>query len=572
MGKLSIPSFNLMIVGGPYKGYFAEYRERLRQGESLVVVIGATGQTASIPIQNIHFLMDDGRVLKYAPVQTGLGLVEVGSGEPGQIVTVKEKKDSPSKFSPVFLPETVSEDIEFSEDDEMSGYEDEDVEEYIVKKLKDVNIGDNNSNEKNIKNMRSDMKKNIRKNIETMMSEDIDISTGDAPVVMLRENNIVAKNKSSDRAFILTRDLFNLLGFEMDDESVAFHSETLKKLLSHEALAQVDLRNISILKTMVMAYIFIHVNNMGLGYPLNFEGIEMRPNDDPRFISEVCYKKGYTNGLFDIRENIRILSIISGTSIIPATVNTNTMINSLSSRFSLMRVSKNKSGLDLGPVIEGVGIQETLRFPLYPESQKTSAELKAKQIITSKILAKIEKNGSKDTERKILSNFLKNMSSYIKGPVFSRLNNNPALAESRLLMPYIEEYRDILKIEKNRFYDGKVKTKTPMSEDKKRLVSQMVKRYKDMAESMETPDNIRFAATEIYKNIPVVVSMNNRDFEIFKAGMISSSDEYKEIIKELVAVRIDINNSSKLRTLKDTHKRFSEYRESYKKRLMLSRK
>jgi hypothetical protein len=534
MGKLSIPSSNLMIVGGPYKGYFAEYRERLRQGEALVVVIGATGQTASIPIQNIHFLMNDGKVLKYVPVQTGLGLVEVGSSSPGQVITIKEKKNSPSEFSPVFLPESLSEEIDFSEDEEMTGYNDE--EEDIVKGVADMSI-----------------------------------STGDAPVVLLREN-IVPKNKSSDKTFVLTKDLFDLLGFEMDNESVSFHVDNLKKLLAHEALVEINVKNQNILKTMVMAYVFIHVNNMGLGYPLNFEGITMKPNDDPSFITEVCYKKGYTKDVFDIRENIRILSILSGTSIVPATTSTNVMINSLASRFSLIRVSRNKSGINLGPVIDGVGIQETLRFPLYPESQKTSAAYKAKQIISSKILAKIEKQGIKDTERKILSDFLKNMGSYMKGSVFSRLNNNPDLAESRILMPYIAEYRDILKIEKNRFYDGRVKSKTPMTEDKKRLVSEMIKKYKDFAESMDTPDNVRFAATEIYKNISMVVSMNNRDFEIFKAGMSSATDEYKEIIKELVVVRFDINNSYRIKTLKESHKKFMNSRESYRKKIMLGKK
>lgn len=534
MGKLSIPSSNLMIVGGPYKGYFAEYRERLRQGESLVVIIGATGQTASIPIQNIHFLMDDGKVLKYVPVQTGLGLVEVGSGAPGQIVPVKEKKDSPSKFSPVFLPETVSEDIDFSEDEEISGYNDEE---------EDISSG--------VANM--------------------SISTGNAPVVMLREN-IIPKNKSSDKTFSFTKDLFDLLGFEMDYESISFHVENLKKLLSHEALSEVNVKNVNILKTMVMAYVFIHINNMGLGYPLNFEGITTKPNDDPSFISEVCHKKGFTKGLFDIRENIRILCILSGTSIIPASRTRPDGVESLSNRFSLMRVSKNKTGIKLGPVIEGVGIQETLRLPLYPENQKSSAISKAKQIISSKIRAKIDKQQYDENERKILSDFLKNIDTYVKGSVFLRLNNNPDLSESMVLMPYISEYRDILRIEKDRFYDAKKTSKSSISEEKRKAVAQMVKKYKDLAESMETPDNVRFAATEIYKNIPMVVAMNNRDFEIFKAGMSSSSDEYKEIIKELVAVRLDINNSTRLRTLKDTQKRFLESRESYRKRLMLSKK
>ncbi len=58
--KLDIPSKNLQITSGNYKGYYAEFKERLGdRGENITVMLNETGTYITIPIENVIFLFSD---------------------------------------------------------------------------------------------------------------------------------------------------------------------------------------------------------------------------------------------------------------------------------------------------------------------------------------------------------------------------------------------------------------------------------------------------------------------------------------------------------------------------------
>lgn len=419
--KLKIPSRRLLISGNHfYKGYYAEYRERLRQGEFLIVHLGSTGQEITVPIENIIFLMDNAPSLRYVPVQTGLGLVEVGKEEKGEIVTVKGTDEDNSLNTPLF----------------------------VIDKNQNENENENEDNSLNTKRKRS-----------TSSNEgDYDEPDQEYQNTFNELTNALIDSVPLNQNIIteMLQIMFSLLGFvNMNNVSINTHSMILQNHLNSPVFKKIAF-NEDLYKTFVLAYIFIYINNMNLGYPLKIEGCRLTSNDDPKFILCVAIKSGFIKPLtpdFNINTQIAMLLNVMNTKIVPSSVNVN-----IGDKFSFLRVSnttkntkeKNKPTIKLSP--------KQMRFPLLDKNVNLQIQVKVKNLIIEKIQYRLKNDSDLENVKVILQYFIDNFDTFLSGPLFFKLNNNPELIESQILIPYIKEYKKLIDLQENIFYKNMSKT------------------------------------------------------------------------------------------------------------------
>lgn len=419
--KLKIPSRRLLISGNHfYKGYYAEYRERLRQGEFLIVHLGSTGQEITVPIENIIFLMDNAPSLRYVPVQTGLGLVEVGKEEKGEIVTVKGTDEDNSLNTPLF----------------------------VIDKNQNENENENEDNSLNTKRKRS-----------TSSNEgDYDEPDQEYQNTFNELTNALIDSVPLNQNIIteMLQIMFSLLGFvNMNNVSINTHSMILQNHLNSPVFKKIAF-NEDLYKTFVLAYIFIYINNMNLGYPLKIEGCRLTSNDDPKFILCVAIKSGFIKPLtpdFNINTQIAMLLNVMNTKIVPSSVNVN-----IGDKFSFLRVSnttkntneKNKPTIKLSP--------KQMRFPLLDKNVNLQIQVKVKNLIIEKVQYRLKNDSDLENVKVILQYFIDNFDTFLSGPLFFKLNNNPELIESQILIPYIKEYKKLIDLQENIFYKNMSKT------------------------------------------------------------------------------------------------------------------
>lgn len=419
--KLKIPSRRLLISGNHfYKGYYAEYRERLRQGEFLIVHLGSTGQEITVPIENIIFLMDNAPSLRYVPVQTGLGLVEVGKEEKGEIVTVKGTDEDNSLNTPLF----------------------------VIDKNQNENENEDEDNSLNTKRKRS-----------TSSNEgDYDEPDQEYQNTFNELTNALIDSVPLNQNIIteMLQIMFSLLGFvNMNNVSINTHSMILQNHLNSPVFKKIAF-NEDLYKTFVLAYIFIYINNMNLGYPLKIEGCRLTSNDDPKFILCVAIKSGFIKPLtpdFNINTQIAMLLNVMNTKIVPSSVNVN-----IGDKFSFLRVSnttkntneKNKPTIKLSP--------KQMRFPLLDKNVNLQIQVKVKNLIIEKIQYRLKNDSDLENVKVILQYFIDNFDTFLSGPLFFKLNNNPELIESQILIPYIKEYKKLIDLQENIFYKNMSKT------------------------------------------------------------------------------------------------------------------
>lgn len=529
MTKLKIPSKFLKITGGPFKGYEAEFKDRLRQGEFLVVNIGATGNEATIPISNIIFVMEDGRLLRYIPVQTGLSLIEVGKEESGEIIVVRETIDSPSRGLPVFFPETDLENIE--------------IETIETGDNPEVDYGDEEAERE-------------EESKEDLLTENyIDTLRAFRDVVVL-DDSIVTQYIS---------ELFQILGFHMDNVSINHHSKILQDAIKNNLLQGLEFTE-DLLKSFVIAYIFIHVNNMGIGYPISIPGVKMKSNDDPSFIANTAFKRQFTKSLFNIEGQIQVLSEILQTKIVPSTG----MLSGIANRFALLRVSsKTKKSTSL--IANTGGKLKMLKFPLYEDTYKKQSEIKAKTVILNKLSKKI-KNSSDEISKNMLQNLQNNFDVYIKGPTFKKLNNDPDLLESKVLFPYIKEYKERLEIEEEKFYQDANKMivknasyKKVVSPEKQIIKKEILKSINAKLESVISKDNTEQdrLLKYIITNSEKISNMTSLQFKEMKVRLNTADSSEKEKIAAITEYHSTVLKVLEKSKQKMTDRQFSKKRKNY---------
>lgn len=405
MGKLKIPSEKLVITGNHiYKGYYAEYRSRLRQGEFLIVHLGCNGHEAAIPIGNIIFIMNDGRLLKYIPINVnGLSLVEVGKEDQGEVVTLIEDVGSPSNNKkPLFLLD--EESIEEMNEDIDEG----DISEQIQLENTSELAEQTNDKRRRSSTEYADTYKNIYKKT--------------------RDNVELNPHPVTDMLGIF----FSLIGMQMDNVAINNHSVILQNYLKNQAFSHI-IFNTYLYKMFVLAYIFIYINNLGIGYSVIYPGCRISPNDDPTYIICVAYKSKFLDALVKIDEQIADLLNVMGTKIVPS----DTTIG-ISNRFSYLRVVKNK----LKPAIT-----RKTKFMRLPLTNTT----KISNIVNKTILDKAKASG-------INMNSV-DFQSYISGSKYRSLLDNPESVETKAILPFVEEYKKRMEFETDKFYIANIQIK-----------------------------------------------------------------------------------------------------------------
>lgn len=499
--KLKIPSVNLMIIGNHvYKGYRAEYKERLRQGEFLVVVLKSNGQLTHVPIQNIVFIMDDGRLFKYILDQNeGLTLVEYGTG--------KEVKNVPS------IPEIIS-------NNKISPIMDTELEKQSSESRKDSMEEDGQEEE------------------ITYLDSFEGVKNANREMVIL-ESNKFSKNLEI---------IFNLLGFEMDTPSINYHSNYLKDILENPFFKNITF-NSELYKTYALAYVFIYINQMGIGYPIIVSGCRLSSNDDPSYITCVASKTNFIKvdpKQFNIDQQIVHLLNSMGTRLVPAPQDLG-----LSNKFSMLKMKKPFDNKKISPVIKTRDIKPKMmtQFPRMTKDVSNAIKDQVKNYIKKKLQKNIKKEGDL-TVQNILEHFNNNFESYIKGPNFTRINNNKELLESKVIIPYIKEYIERVDLEEKNFYKKPIKktSKTTLKKKtapvkktqelktnfKKYIIPRVNASIKQILENPEISRIEKNALNYVLNNIENVINYNQSQLKSLQLDLLTADEQQTETIKSML--------------------------------------
>jgi len=249
--------------------------------------------------------------------------------------------------------------------------------------------------------------------------------------------------------------LFSIIGIDMDKTSINIHSRSLQDI-NRKMKSQEISENLYKLK--VISYVFIYMNQLNLGYPkTGIAGCETRANDDPeyilcvsvktKFLDESLAKKQmiipYINEMLDIME---VDIVPSGSSKIFVEKEFNKE-DKMISQFSRTAIS---------PVVEFSNKKRKLRtVKKIPKTSYRNIELSVKDLIFSKIDKEI-KNSNNFEKINYLEDLKKNFEEYIKGPMFLQIKNNPRTEKSKILAPFIKQYKDIIDLEEDEYYNNPV--------------------------------------------------------------------------------------------------------------------
>lgn len=484
VNKLKIPSNRLLLVGYGYmyKGYTAFYKERIRQGEFLYVQIGETGDHITVPIGNVVFLMDDGRELQYIPFQDGLKLVDFYTKtHPGKIITIEENtKLSPSKDEPIFLAKDLNKMVIVDEDTP--------IKPEILDNMLDDLRKSTYKLEKRKRSSSPDYEFYKRRKSDDDAGDyivddddnDYDDEYEDQKDVTLY-NDIINDNSILDQHIVteFLNNVFTSLGFDFNTISVNQHSKILQNHISNNNQLFNDLDY----KYYAIAYVFIYVNNMNIGYPIlhpSCLSIDKKAyNNNTNYIMCVSKLFGFIKDKNDPNIIIYVNDLLTKmqTQIIDEQPTTHQLRKEQEqeqkfiNRFSHVRVTEQtkeeietKASEDLSQQVRKASSRRFSpfvpklkkdRFPLMKRSTFLQLHTNVIHSICSKIntLVNTDKNLT-NKQRNILIDFCNNINDYLKGPLFLKLKSNTLSMESVLLLPYIDEYKKRIELAENSFYDN----------------------------------------------------------------------------------------------------------------------
>ncbi len=606
MAKIKIPSKNIIISGNHlYKGYYAEYRSRLRQGEFLIVHLGCNGHEAAIPIGNVVFIMNDGRFLQYRPVNNGLSLFEVGKEDAGEVIVMNEEPDSPTTNAPLYVPteENIEENIE------------EAIEEAIEEDIVEV-------------------KSKKRKERSSSSGEKYAVGFHDVEKVLRQE---IPLDSHPVTEFLSI--FFKLLEFDMDHVAINSHSTLLQGYLKHPLLKDIVM-NTELYKTFVIAYVFIYINNFNIGYTRKYHGCVLTPNDDPGYILCIAIKSGFItipkSVKIDITYQITALLNIMGTKLVPS----NGEI-AIYNRFSLLRINdthkktsspaKKKSKMMIFPLIDnnenlqistfvkntifdkinysiknenkdlieafknnfdyyvsGIGYRklvensnsmESKLFLPFIQEYKQRLEFEKEKlrpkypVVRNAIFRKM--SASIKSENEDLLNLLKSdFDYYVSGPGYKKLIQNPMSRDARVLLPYINEYKKRVNFEKDKFYDNMSKTvimnnipkNDKLTENlKDKVVSEVNSKIIDKLNNTNVSYEEHKALEYVLNNSSKIVELKANDIKDLNISILSANPEQKSTMSSIVTYKKIYDNLIQ-KFKKDYHYRLeNKQAESYKK-------
>ncbi len=498
--RLKIPSFILRVVKGPFKGYYAEFRSRLRQGEFIQVVLSATGQTATLPVENVVFLMEDGSSLQYEYNNAGgLVLKKITADnlvEEADIEKIKEMASNSIKIS----SKNINDDMDFSE--------------YFSETSTDANKRKRDSEpEDDIVSEEGDYEERVQEFMESY----------NTMYHMARNSVHITDHPVS----LYMKEFFDVLGFDMDNTSVNKHSEILKDALKKVKVAfTTDFYKIS-----VIAYIFIYVNNMGIGYPIAIPGCVYRSNDDPEFILCAALKSGFlvTDKKVNLSPFISKLTELLDTKIIPADIT-----EGITKTFTRIKVNEPKKK-QLLPII--VLEPSPMRFPLIGSSKASDIKNNTKEKILTKINKKIQASKNKE-EIKMLKTFEANFDKYIQGELFRKINTEPSDMERKLLIPFIKEYKERVLFEEDKFYSALKKkdyaTGKNFKEFEDTVKNDINSRIKEALKRGKVSKNDREALNYVLDNHEKIIRYTPDDIRDLKLSLNTADEKEKEIIQVVV--------------------------------------
>jgi len=223
---------------------------------------------------------------------------------------------------------------------------------------------------------------------------------------------------------------FSLIGMPMDNEAINNHSVILQNYLTNPAFSHI-IFNTTLYKMFVLAYIFIYINNLGIGYSVTYDGCRISPNDDPTYIVCVAYKSRFLEALVNINEQIAELLNVMGTKIIPSD---SSLV--ISNRFSYLRVVKNK----LKPVIN-TKKPKVMRLSLLD----SKINKRISSLVNKTILDKAKASGVN----------IDNIEKYTSGALYRNLLENP----ENPLLPYVNEYKQRIAFETDKFHVANLQIK-----------------------------------------------------------------------------------------------------------------
>lgn len=513
--KLRIPSIFLRIVSGPYKGYNAEYRQRIRQGEFLYVVIAATGQFTTVPIEIVVFILEDGSLKRYVHRQKGLSLIKIGQEESGEIINIPEASHNPTEM--VF-----NADAEDVVDDNLQVHGTSDD---AYERIKSIVQDDGEDEEMDEEYLNED---EIEEQSEQYMNAFNQFQQVAREHVELDNHPVTA----------LLQQLFNLSGFNLDTVTINNHSTILKDALKGPSFENISFTT-ELYKTFVMAYVFIYVNNMNMGYPVVIKDCVPSANDDPVYIICIALKSGFitTNNpdSLTIDNQIKLLTKVMNTKIIPSRGEIN-----MTKRFASMKISgQGKSSIK--PLIE----RKTTNFQRFPIFSRGQSEVKVKEMIIGKVKNKIKTYDLNSDTTSILRSFVDNFDAYIKGPLFAKLNYNPDLKESKVLIPFIREYKKRLDFEEDKFYEkpslSTITNSIPDNKDlievKKTIINNINSRIISNINSGNTSDIERDALEYVLNNHMDIISYKFNDIRDMKLSLDTAGKRDREIINSILMYR-----------------------------------
>lgn len=336
--------------------------------------------------------------------------------------------------------------------------------------------------------------------------------------------------------------IFRILDLNFDAN---IHSKNLDLLFKNSIFETIPIENNDTHILFIAAYVFIQVNNLGLGYFNVAPGILVRPNDDPSYIEEVLYKFGIFKEKQDLTPYIRVLLNAMGTVIVPSLKIDPS--RSLTKRFSILKMDKTSKRDDSNKVTS----LKKLRFPLYDTTEyKTFNEIKVKEAIFNKIESVVSNPKTNQISVSILQSLVKNFDNYVKGETFKALKDNPESLQSEIILPYIEEYKKLIELEEDLFYQ-KIQSRSitiPKSSSKLKIEKLAVEKVKDivMKSASEKDGERKVKIRDIFvKNIQKIAELKPSEIKKLKISSKTLGKEDQTYMQTTIEIKNKIESTKR---------------------------
>lgn len=279
-----------------------------------------------------------------------------------------------------------------------------------------------------LKNLNDNTSQKITKEIESVKRTQSENSVSEVMVPgtfsqeYIEPEYVTINNENVLNVFL--KEFSDLLGFDFNNTFINTHALQLSNSLDKMNVVL----NSEDKKKFVVAYIFVFLNNSGLGYNnLNIK-CEITPNDDPKYIYCMSLLTKFISVEYKIENYIKYLLGLLETKIIPS-----------------MKSNYNKTSRIYNNIVTKK--YKPMRFPLLNKPELDIITLNVKQ----KVIKKIEQDISyfMGEELNIVrTDFINNYERYI---------NRENIINNNVIQSYLNLHKELLEIEKNKFYDAPVK-------------------------------------------------------------------------------------------------------------------